>query len=1104
MLLLAVGILIGLTEGVFAQTITATLTGTISDSNNAVVANARVEATNQATKNAFNAQTNTSGYYTIPFLPIGEYVVTVEAKGFKKVVSSPIKLEVNQTARVNLEMTIGEVTETVTVEDVAPVLQTETANVGTVISGNTTNNLPLNGRNFQSLTLLVPGTVTPAVNSFTSLSPGAFGGRPYVNGNREQTNAFLVDGISVDETIDNRIGLKPNVDAIAEFKVETSNTSAEFGNVAGAVVNATIKSGTNQFRGNVFEFFRNDALDANLWANNRVAAPKQKLRQNIFGGTFGGPIVKDKAFFFFAYQGADQRTGGGATRTVIPTAWRGGDLSGVSAFIRDPLIGGLCQATPASPTPGVNYQAACFTGSQIPTARFSAAAKALFASQSLYPLANRAGNSNNYVTTFATKIKAHQFDFKVDLRPTNKDTISSRYSFAVQDETGLKGALPTDLTGLRKGRPQNFVFNYTRSITPTIINEARFGFNRAVFVVDAFDWAGVGNANATLGIAGGQAIPGLSRIGITGISDIGTLAVTEDNKTVTWLFADNLTMIKGNHTLKMGGQWQKYVQDRFYPGNNGMLGFFSYGNTFTGSAISDFLLDTVTSKGLGSPTSDPWTHLQDRLGIFIQDDWKVKSNLTLNLGMRWEYSSPIVEKNDRQANFDIKTGAFLEAGKNGNSRALYDPFYNAWEPRLGFAWSPGKFDGKLVLRAGYGIVQFMEGTGANLRLPLNPPFFAESDVPYDSSCIATNCNPADAARVNRIVTGFTGLVLRNTPSGLIRVWNPKLRPQFTQQWNTFAEYQLMKETSFSIGYVGHKADHLIAPTDWNQPLPGTGDPSTWLPAQNRRPLFGVLPLVTAISGTDSWSRSNYHSLQASLRRRFSKGLEYLASYTYGKVLTDNRGFYGSGVFAGDQGAYASNNYNRTSDYGLAFFDVKHNFTLSGSYEIPVGKGRTWGNDWNPVVNAILGGWNLSTIFNFKSGFPITVFDTRVTASSLQAPRAGAFPRPNRLGSGIPSSQSLNQWINAADFASPALGTFGNSGVGIMRGPNYGQIDLTIGKKFGIREGQYLDLRAEFFNFTNHPNFTLPVRNLGDPANFGKITNTINESRRVEFVVKYYF
>jgi hypothetical protein len=1083
---LVFSLFLAVSQSSYAQTYTATLTGTISDPNKSIVPNARVVAANQATKVTYSAQTNDAGFYTIPFLPVGEYVVSVEVKGFKKVISNPIKLEVNQTARVDLELAVGEVTEQVTIDNVAPVLQTETTNVGTVISGNTTNSLPLNGRNFQQLTLLVPGAVTPAVNSFTTLSPGAFGGRPYVNGNREQTNAFLVDGISVDETIDNRIGLKPNIDAIAEFKVETSNTSAEFGNVAGAVVNATIKSGTNKFSGNVFEFFRNDALDANLWANNRVGAAKQKLRQNIFGGTFGGPIVKDKAFFFFAYQGADQRTGGGVTRTVAPIAWRNGDFSGVTTPIRDPLTG--------QP----------FVGNQIPTTRFSPTARALLANTNLYPLPNRPGNANNYVTTFDTKIIAHQFDFKIDVRPTDKDSISGRYSFAIQDETGIKGALPTDLTGLRKGRPQNFVLNYTRTITPTIINEARFGFNRAVFVVNAFDWAGIGSANNTLGIQGAQAIPGLSAIRITGLSDIGTLAVTEDNKTMTYLFADNLTWVKGQHTIKMGGQLQRYVQDRFYPGNNGLLGFFNYGSTFTGFAFADFLLDTLNQKGIGSSNTDPWTHLQNRIGIFIQDDYKAKSNLTLNLGMRWEYTSPLVEKNDRQANFDLRTGALLRAGQNGNSRALYDPYYKGFEPRIGFAWSPGWFDNRMVFRVGYGIVQFMEGTGANLRLPLNPPFFAESDVPYDASCATTTCNPADPNRQNRIATGFTGLILRDTPSGLIRVWNPKLRPQFTQQWNATAEYQLTNNTSFTIGYVGHKATHLVAPTDWNQPLPGVGAPSTWLPAQQRRPLFAALPLVTAISGTDSWSRSDYHSLQASMRRRFSKGLEFLASYTFGKVLTDNRGFYGSGVFAGDQGAYPSNAYDRAADYGLAFFDVKHNFVLSGSYELPFGNGRAWGNNWNSAINGILGGWNISSIISFKSGFPITVFDTRVTSTSLQAPRAGAFPRPNRIGSGIPSNQTIDNWINAADFTSPAAGTFGNSGVGIMRGPNFANWDFTIGKKFSVTESKYFDFRAEFFNFTNRPNFTLPGRNLGDPATFGRITNTINESRRVEFVLKFYF
>src|SRR5215468_3410999 len=326
-----------------AQTYTATVTGTVSDPQGSAVPKVKVVATNQGTKLEYTAQTSDSGVYTIPFLPIGAYVLSIEASGFKKLVSNEINLEVNQTARIDLQLQVGGVNEIVNISDVAPILQTENVMVGQVISGNTTTALPLNGRNFQQLTLLVPGTINPNPGGFNTVGQGAQG-RPYVNGNREQGNAFLLDGISVDETIDNRIGYKPNVDAIAEFKVETSNSSAEFGNVTGATVNATLKSGTNNFHGNVFEFLRNDALDAKLWGNNRTEAlsggttkiAKSKLRQNVFGGTLGGPIKKNKLFFFVDYQGIVQRTGGGGSIAVAPAAWRTGDLSSLGVNIRDP------------------------------------------------------------------------------------------------------------------------------------------------------------------------------------------------------------------------------------------------------------------------------------------------------------------------------------------------------------------------------------------------------------------------------------------------------------------------------------------------------------------------------------------------------------------------------------------------------------------------------------------------------------------------------------------------------------------------------------------------------------------------------------------------
>lgn len=1077
--LLVLGVVMTSWTGAWAQTYTATLTGTVTDPQGAAVPNVKVTATNQGTKLEYTAQTSDSGTYRIPFLPVGAYVINVEATGFKKLVSNELKLEVNQTARVDLTLQVGGVNDVVTVSDVAPVLQTENITVGGVISGNTTAALPLNGRNFQQLTLLVPGTINP--------NPGGFNdvlgqGRPYTNGNREQGNAFLLDGVSVDETIDNRIGYKPNIDAIAEFRVETSNSSAEFGNVTGSTVNATMKAGTNQFHGNAFEFMRNEALDANSWGNKRNNVNvKSKFRQHIYGGTLGGPIIKEKLFFFAAYQGIDRRTGGAGAAGVAPAPWRTGDLSVFTTPIRDPQKTGACTAADRT---------ACFPGNIIPANRIvNPVAKALFADTSLYPLPTRlqAGTAVGLIDVVtANELTSHQIDGKIDWRATGNDNVSGRYSFQRATSSGTKGSLPVNITAESFQRPQNIALNWTRTISPTVINEARVGFNRAVFISDFLDWANVGNLNAKLGIPGAQLIPGLASITAGNGVAFGSRAVNEDNVTNTFHYGDNLTILRGRHSFKMGGQLQRYQQNRFYPGNNGLLGGFTYDGRFTGLAFADFLLDLLANKSIGS-NSGTWGHRQNRLGIFFQDDFKVRPNLTLNLGMRWEYTSPVIEVKDRQSNFDLRTGKQLFAGKDGNSRALYEPYYKGFEPRIGFAWTPDMFDRKLVVRAGYGITQYMEGTGSNLRLPLNPPLFSEADQTYDATTGA-----------GTITKGFTDVIVRNVPSGLIRVWNPDLRPQFTQQWNLALEYQISGSTSITAAYVGHKADHLVAPTDWNQALPGTGAPSTWAPLNTRRVLYSVLPLVTNISGTDSWSRSNYHSLQVSARQRLTRGFEFLLSYTLSKTMTDNLGYYGSGGVAA-QSAYPSDNFNRRRDYGPAFFDARHNFTWSGTYDVPVGKGRGFGSDWHPVVNAVLGGWGINSIVSAHSGFPLTVTATDV---SLQNPRGGG--RPNLIGNPTLSDPTIDNWINVAAFTMPAQGTLGNAGVGILRAPGYLNWDFGVGKKFHLTESRFFDFRAEFFNFTNTPSFGPPNRNFSDLNTFGKITSVVSPPRNIEFALKFHF
>ena len=374
--------------GLHGQTVTATLTGTVADPSGAVIPGVTVSAINQGTRLRYTAQTADAGVYKIPFLPPGAYVVEAELSGFKKAVTNPIRLEVDQTARVDLSLEIGQLSDTVSVTGLSPILQSETAEVGQVITGSTTVNLPLNGRNFAQLTLLVPGAVTPiASSSIGGVRYSGTGGRPFINGTREQGNSFLLDGISTDETIDNRIGYSPSVDAIAEFKIETNNASAEFGNFAGAIINTTLKSGTNEFHGNLFEFFRNEALDANSLSNNRSQAPKNMLRLSLYGGTLGGPLARNKAFFFTDWQGARAHTGGGTTAAVAPPEWRVGNLSSLKQTIRDPQTG------------------KAFTGNIIPESRIvNPAAKKLFSDSRLYPLPNRnvGGVVGNYATSTLT------------------------------------------------------------------------------------------------------------------------------------------------------------------------------------------------------------------------------------------------------------------------------------------------------------------------------------------------------------------------------------------------------------------------------------------------------------------------------------------------------------------------------------------------------------------------------------------------------------------------------------------------------------------------------------------------------------------------------
>jgi hypothetical protein len=1063
-----------------AQTGAASITGLVTDDSGAPVPGVTVTATNQATNIAYLAVSNEAGNYTITSVPVGTYVVKAELSGFRTATRSSLTFEAKQIVRLDFAMSVGAVQENVEVTGTAPILQTETATVGEVISGNTAQSLPLNGRNTGQLALLLPGTVTYNPRGFTNIGSINMN-RPFVNGNREQTNNFTVDGLDVNETIDNRVAYQPSPDAVAEISVETNNYAADVGNVGGAVISNVIKSGTNVFHGNAFEFYRNSDFDANTWENNASGAPKQERRQHIYGGTFGGPIAKDKLFVFGDYQGSRQDAPGFGTASVAPEAWRRGDLSSVTATIRDPQTG--------QP----------FPGNQIPISRISPVARALLNDVANYPLPNRTvpgGVTGNFVGDTLLAIRAHQGDVRVDWSHSANDKFFGRYSFATYEDRRDRQPFPLVFTARNDQPFHNAAFSWNRVFGPSIINEVLVGFSHVTVTQETFDWANVGAGNALYGIGGGQPIDGLTSIGFgSGLTLPGTSALDSDTLAKTYQINEKLTWLKGRHMLKFGGQWLHYNQRRFYAGNNGLLGFINYNGAFSGFAFSDFLLDLVSSKGRGGgDPDDPWTQLQDRTAIFVQDDFKLTPSVTLNLGLRWAYTSPLVEKDNRQSNFDLQTGRqiFAEDGSI-ESRALYAPYYKGFEPRVGGAWRPGD---RWVLRGAYGISQFMEGTGANLRLPLNPPFFFESSVNYDATTGAGSAS-----------SGFAELVPGTTPSGNVRAYDPNLRPQFTHQWNAFVEYLLTSSLSAQVGYVGHHADHLVTPVEGNQALPGVGDPSTWAPKNTRRPLYGAQPLITTIATTAARSGSKYNSMQASLRQRSAHGLEFLASYTLAKGTTNNRGFYGvfggtglQGVTSATEGAYWQNTYDPEAEWGPMFHDVRHNLVLSATYELPIGNGRQWGSQWSGVTDALLGGWRLSGIFQTRSGLPITVIDGR--ARSLQGERGSE--RPNCVGDWKPGDQSIDHWLDINGFAAASLGTFGNCPVGVARAPGYTNLDLVLGKRFAAGGPRYAEFRVEAFNVLNHPSFGPPARDISVPNTFGVIRNTISAPRVVELALKFYF
>lgn len=1133
----------------WSQDVTGAIVGTVTDPSNAPIKNATVVATDSNRGTVWTAQTNDSGGYSLLRLPIGNYSVKITAVGFDTAERPSFALELNQTARVDVQMKVGQVSETVEVTAAAPVLQTQDAQVGNVMDSNSITSLSLTSRNYIQLTLLQPGVVTTDPSTFnfgsqTAEGANNGGGRPYINGNREEDNNFLLDGVDNNQASDNLTGYTPSPDAIGEFNLITQNASAEFGNYAGGIINATIKSGTNKYHGDIFEFLRNDFFNANKWENSPGISdtanglPTPKLRWNIFGGTAGGPIIKNKLFFFGDYQGTRRDLPSNESSiTVLTQAETTGNFSGLPTQLYDPCSAGTggtsgvpCNILAPAARPA-------FQGNLIPSADLDPAFTALVTSP-LYPKAvgTLASGFGAAVNTTGNQYNTDQGDIKIDFIPSGKDHMYARYSKSDEFDPGTNSQ-PLLGNTLSEAWLNNGSANWTHTISPTLINEVRFGKNGIKLIAPTVTFSpSVGDLANTIGITDGNpaGIAGLPEFGFAGgtgssvgtgtLTNLGSLVNPQHFSSTVTQFDESLLYTHGRHVVRTGFQLQRYNLNVFYPGNAGELGAVVFGlgpggnysgNGNAGDPSADWALGLPESVGRGVSTGG-W-HARDWLiAGFVQDDWRITNTLTLNLGLRYENRTPWTELHDRQVNVNIETGA-LEfigntsvpagvVGSNGFSAGLY-PATNGlpdFQPRFGFAWSPTSWGGKTVVRGGFAISSFQEGTGTNLRPTQNPPFTppqaAGQNIGSGTSLFNTESSFAFAA----------------PPAGdpflysTMLTWT-NVQPAVADQWNLTVQREIARDTTFQIGYVGQRTTHLMVPIDLDQGDLHPNGTITYPYIGGQNPIGSVIDGITTTAVTygpnglglvkqsAGVGNMNYNALQTVLQKKYGDGLEAQVSYTYQKCMANSAGYYGSwGGQSQNADSYWQNIFSPNGDYARCYWDTTHVLSAYAVYDLPVGRGKQFGRSLPAAVNAVVGNWAISPTITWHGGFPLNLrgADNSGTGDIFS-------PRPNCNGPVSYPKQTIVgglMWFDPSAFSNPTSG-FGNCpSQGPVIGPGYSDVDISMHKSFPVSESTKFEFRADFLNVFNHPNFNAPSTFV--PG--GGLITTTQDARQMMFALKFYY
>jgi len=1178
----------------FAQVDAGAILGTVRDTSNAVVPGVKVTLTNEDTAVVQATTSSSTGEYIFAPVKIGTYSIFAEFHGFQRVDHPHVTVNVQQRVVVDFVLTPGEMTQTVSVSAEAPLLQSEDAAVGQVIGARSINNLPLNGRNFTFLAQLSAGVTFDQQDTRGLGASGSFA----ANGLRPAQNNYLLDGIDnnvnlVDFLNGTAYVVKPPVDAIAEFKIQTNNYSAEAGRSAGAILNATIKSGTNELHGNAWEFLRNDALDAANFFENSGGLQKGEYRQNQFGFTAGGPIRKNKTFIFGDYEGTrirqavpwvetvptlQERTSGftnlselltqGGTRTdvlgrttALGQVFDPSTTRAVSCGVIDPVSGITVPcAGGASTGSQIGFAREPFPGNIIPANRLDSNAIKLL---DLYPLPTNSGLFNNFSTNPVARTNANQFDIRGDQNFSEKDSLFARVSYVNNPQflPGPFGGIADGgafAQGYQTAISDNDALSETHTFSPSLVNEARLGFNR----IDTTRVAPTANTTgipAQFGIQGVPEVPangGLGTFFIAGLSNLGSnqfLPSIEYSNTLQ--FTDNLTKNLGRQSIKVGVEIQHLRFSILQPPSG--RGAWSYSGVYSevpetgggNTGLAQMLLTPIpgtvagASNFVGGADQVQASNIantdmtRNYYGFYFQDDFKVTSKFTLNLGVRWEYFGQIVERYGAQSNF-LPSGSSAPSEflipKNRCNTPLSPDFYAAaakdnidlvcsslsglghsqlgnFSPRVGFAY---QITPKFVARGGYGI--FYGGfensvieTYVDFPFQFNlsyPSLVPNAPITFPNGSIAT------------LETGLTGIPLTAAaaePSGTSFTGEDyHLKTPYTQGYNLTLQYQLTPNQTVQAGYVGNTVRHLgvyMNPNSPNEILP---------PGLNSYNYSPYPDFPTGDTYTTQAGDSYYHSLQLNYERRFSAGLSALANFTWSKCRTDAQDVL-NGTAIGERGARLTG-FGLQSDYGLCDFDIPKVVHVSGNYELPFGQGRQFLSGAKGAEEALLGGWSTNWILTLQDGQPWTVGCVISTTSDYGC-NALLVPGQNIIA----GPHNVNQWINPNAFTSPPVATtIGQSNYAPLGGaptqfygPGFHRMDASFFKNFRVTERTHLEFRAEFFNLTNHPNFSPPgfggngataapgALDYTSPSTFGKITGTRdaqNDQREIQFALKFYF